>query len=227
MFGTRPAPALLPAEKLRDHFGKYGQIVEAVGAGWEVRVHPLHQPQRATKAALRPAGRDARSPDGQASRLWIRDVHCPRSRRRGRAGRPCDRRSPGACPASPLCSWLAPLLACVRRQGGAAGCIVINSDRPAPGHRCAPQIDAKKSVPQELKPKARKVFVGGLSPETTEGALARGARAPTGPALAAAGRPAGLVCAVECQDACPASFRAARPRGGDRRPRRDAFQPAP
>lgn len=31
------------------------------------------------------------------------------------------------------------------------------------------QIDAKKSVPQELKPKARKVFVGGLSPETTEG----------------------------------------------------------
>jgi heterogeneous nuclear ribonucleoprotein A1/A3 len=30
------------------------------------------------------------------------------------------------------------------------------------------QIDAKKSVPQELKPKARKVFVGGLSPETTE-----------------------------------------------------------
>jgi hypothetical protein len=32
------------------------------------------------------------------------------------------------------------------------------------------QIDAKKSVPQEAKPKARKVFVGGLSPETTEGA---------------------------------------------------------
>ncbi|PSC76786.1 heterogeneous nuclear ribonucleo 1 [Micractinium conductrix] len=30
------------------------------------------------------------------------------------------------------------------------------------------QIDAKKSVPQEQKPKARKVFVGGLSPETTE-----------------------------------------------------------
>lgn len=30
------------------------------------------------------------------------------------------------------------------------------------------QIDAKKSVPQELKPKARKVFVGGLAPETTE-----------------------------------------------------------
>ncbi|EFN53389.1 hypothetical protein CHLNCDRAFT_36600 [Chlorella variabilis] len=30
------------------------------------------------------------------------------------------------------------------------------------------QIDAKKSVPQEMKPKARKVFVGGLSPDTTE-----------------------------------------------------------
>ncbi len=34
------------------------------------------------------------------------------------------------------------------------------------------QIDAKKSVPQEMKPKARKVFVGGLSPDTTEGELA-------------------------------------------------------
>jgi hypothetical protein len=32
------------------------------------------------------------------------------------------------------------------------------------------QIDCKKSVPQEMKPKARKVFVGGLSPDTTEGA---------------------------------------------------------
>ncbi|KAI3436074.1 hypothetical protein D9Q98_002132 [Chlorella vulgaris] len=30
------------------------------------------------------------------------------------------------------------------------------------------QIDCKKSVPQEMKPKARKVFVGGLSPDTTE-----------------------------------------------------------
>ncbi|KDD74087.1 hypothetical protein H632_c1582p0, partial [Helicosporidium sp. ATCC 50920] len=33
------------------------------------------------------------------------------------------------------------------------------------------QIDAKKSVPQEQKPKARKIFVGGLSPETTEEAF--------------------------------------------------------
>ncbi|KAL4535164.1 hypothetical protein Ndes2526B_g06069 [Nannochloris sp. 'desiccata'] len=33
------------------------------------------------------------------------------------------------------------------------------------------QIDVKKSVPQEGKPKACKVFVGGLSPETTEGDL--------------------------------------------------------
>lgn len=32
------------------------------------------------------------------------------------------------------------------------------------------QIDCKKSVPQEMKPKPRKVFVGGLSPDTTEGA---------------------------------------------------------
>lgn len=31
------------------------------------------------------------------------------------------------------------------------------------------QIDVKKSVPQEGKPKACKVFVGGLAPETTEG----------------------------------------------------------
>lgn len=34
---------------------------------------------------------------------------------------------------------------------------------------CLAQIDAKKSVPQEQKPKARKIFVGGLAPETTEG----------------------------------------------------------
>lgn len=33
------------------------------------------------------------------------------------------------------------------------------------------QIDVKKSVPQEGKPKACKVFVGGLSPETSEGNL--------------------------------------------------------
>lgn len=31
------------------------------------------------------------------------------------------------------------------------------------------QIDVKKSVPQEQKAKARKIFVGGLAPETTEG----------------------------------------------------------
>jgi hypothetical protein len=31
------------------------------------------------------------------------------------------------------------------------------------------QIDVKKSVPQESKPKARKIFVGGLAPETREG----------------------------------------------------------
>ena len=30
------------------------------------------------------------------------------------------------------------------------------------------QIDAKKSVPQELKPKIHKIFVGGIAPETTE-----------------------------------------------------------
>jgi hypothetical protein len=35
------------------------------------------------------------------------------------------------------------------------------------------QIDVKKSVPQEGKPKACKVFVGGLSPETTEGDLTK------------------------------------------------------
>ena len=35
--------------------------------------------------------------------------------------------------------------------------------------RSARQIDAKKSVPLEQKPKARKIFVGGLAPETTEG----------------------------------------------------------
>ncbi|KAL6774559.1 hypothetical protein ACKKBG_A25475 [Auxenochlorella protothecoides x Auxenochlorella symbiontica] len=33
------------------------------------------------------------------------------------------------------------------------------------------QIDAKKSVPLEQKPKARKIFVGGLAPETTEEAF--------------------------------------------------------
>lgn len=31
------------------------------------------------------------------------------------------------------------------------------------------QIDVKKSVPQESKGRARKIFVGGLSPDTTEG----------------------------------------------------------
>ena len=41
--------------------------------------------------------------------------------------------------------------------------------------RRPPQIDAKKSVPQELKPKARKIFVGGLAPDTDEGERAGGA----------------------------------------------------
>lgn len=31
------------------------------------------------------------------------------------------------------------------------------------------QIDAKRSVPQDQKPKSKKIFVGGLAPETTEG----------------------------------------------------------
>lgn len=33
------------------------------------------------------------------------------------------------------------------------------------------QIDAKRSVPQEQKPKSKKIFVGGLAPETSEGIL--------------------------------------------------------
>lgn len=36
---------------------------------------------------------------------------------------------------------------------------------------CA-QIDAKRSLPQSQKPKLRKLFVGGLAPETTEGVAA-------------------------------------------------------
>ena len=31
------------------------------------------------------------------------------------------------------------------------------------------QIDAKRSVPQEQKPKSKKIFVGGLAPDTMEG----------------------------------------------------------
>ena len=48
------------------------------------------------------------------------------------------------------------------------------------GRPCRSQIDAKKSVPQEQKPKARKIFVGGLGPETTEGER-QGAGAPREP----------------------------------------------
>ena len=32
------------------------------------------------------------------------------------------------------------------------------------------QIDAKRSVPQEQKPRSKKIFVGGLAPDTDEGA---------------------------------------------------------
>ena len=35
--------------------------------------------------------------------------------------------------------------------------------------RDRPQIDAKRSVPQELKPKSKKIFVGGLAPDTNDG----------------------------------------------------------
>ena len=31
------------------------------------------------------------------------------------------------------------------------------------------QIDAKRSVPQELRPRSKKIFVGGLAPDTTDG----------------------------------------------------------
>lgn len=31
------------------------------------------------------------------------------------------------------------------------------------------QIEVKDAVPQEQKPKSKKIFVGGLAPETTEG----------------------------------------------------------
>ena len=37
------------------------------------------------------------------------------------------------------------------------------------GMRNISQIDAKRSMPQNQKPKMRKLFVGGLAPETTEG----------------------------------------------------------
>ncbi len=35
--------------------------------------------------------------------------------------------------------------------------------------RLALQIDAKRSVPQEQKPRSKKIFVGGLAPDTSEG----------------------------------------------------------
>ena len=35
------------------------------------------------------------------------------------------------------------------------------------------QLDAKRSIPQEHKPRSKKIFVGGLAPETTEGKLER------------------------------------------------------
>ena len=46
------------------------------------------------------------------------------------------------------------------------------SCRPQPHDRAGVvglQIDAKRSMPQNQKPKMRKLFVGGLAPETTEG----------------------------------------------------------
>lgn len=43
----------LPAEKLRDHFSKYGSIVEAVSAGPAIRQdRPVRQPQRANWASV-------------------------------------------------------------------------------------------------------------------------------------------------------------------------------
>jgi hypothetical protein len=66
------------------------------------------------------------------------------------------------------------------------------------------QIDAKKSVPQELKPKARKVFVGGLSPDTTEGAP------PAAAAAAAQAQPAAAIGAFLASCRLPAP-RAAKP----------------
>ena len=38
------------------------------------------------------------------------------------------------------------------------------------------QIDAKHSVPQEQKPKSKKIFVGGLAPDTQEGNFEQGFR---------------------------------------------------
>ena len=52
-----------------------------------------------------------------------------------------------------------------------------------------PQIDVKRSVPQEQKPKARKIFVGGLAPETDEGAPLGGAGNPLFRARAATRAP--------------------------------------
>ena len=45
-------------------------------------------------------------------------------------------------------------------------CLMTTGSRKRAGHL---QIDAKRSMPQNQKPKMRKLFVGGLAPETTEG----------------------------------------------------------
>ena len=61
---------------------------------------------------------------------------------------------------------LRPNRAAIRAAPNLAAAHAINSP---------PQIDVKRSVPQEQKPKARKIFVGGLAPETDEGAPLGGA----------------------------------------------------
>jgi hypothetical protein len=68
-----------------------------------------------------------------------------------------------------------------RRLGGAPPVVLLLTRRPSFTIRrrgaATRQIDAKPSVPQDsgARPRSKKIFVGGLAPETTPGAARRAA----------------------------------------------------
>lgn len=147
--------AAFAADKLREHFGQYGELLEVVSAGPGGRagialpcssaliagVLPPLQVVMRDKATGRPRGFGFVSfADPKVADTVVQETHIVDGRQASALG-----------------------------MAEIVGCAVPRCAQPTRIQPNFMQIDAKKSVPQEQKPKARKIFVGGLSPETSEG----------------------------------------------------------
>ena len=194
-----PLPTL-PSDTVRSHFAQFGELVDVVsvwrrtGGGWRAggaslrRVacalgrkkacfpptpnpHPFHPHAHLSSPFTHHSDNHARPPDPPTPRLRLRHVRHPGGSGGGVPGAAPDRRQPGERERKKR-----------ERASGAGGRgkkkRAATTPTPQPDLTSPPvvsssssfQIFAKRSVPHEACPRSKKVFVGGLAPETTNGA---------------------------------------------------------